>query len=87
MITIFNRKELISLFSEQKLYAVGSALDTAGISYHTKLDVSMGRIGRRGRYHPLQNPDAAYQYKIYVHRDDYHHAVDAIQATLRNWNR
>ena len=85
MITIFNRRELITLFSEPKLYAIQSALGAAGIGYHTKFATPMGRIGGRARSNPFQNAGAAHDYKIYVHRDDYDRALAAIQPVLRSY--
>ena len=83
MVTMFNRKELITLFSAQRLYAVQAALDTAGIPYHSKFATPLGRIGGRARANPCQNSDAAHDYKIYVRKDDYDRAVAAIQSALR----
>ena len=83
MLSIFSRKELIPIFSAQRLYAVQAELDAAGIPHHTKYVNSAGRIGGRGRGLPFQNPDAAYEYKIFVHRDDYDRALAAIQPALR----
>ena len=84
MVTIFNRKELLSLFSAQKLYAVQAALDAAGIPYHTQFATLLGRIGGRARANPFQDLDAAHDYKIYVRKDDYDRAVAAIQSSLRS---
>ena len=83
MVTLFNRKELIVLFSQQKLYAVQAALDGAGIPYHTKFATPLGRIGGRARENPFQDYDASHDYKVYVRKDDYDRAVKAIQSTLR----
>ena len=83
MVTVFNRKELIVLFSHQRLYAVQAALDSAGIPYHTKAATPLGRIGGRARANPFQDADTAHDYKIYVRKDDYDRAVKAIQPALR----
>ena len=83
MITLFNRKELLPIFSMKRLYAVQAALDAAGIPYHTKAATPLGRVGGRARANPFQNPDAAHDYKIFVHRDDYDRALAAIQPVLR----
>ena len=83
MITVFNRKELLPIFSLKLLYAVQAALDSAGIPYHTKLATSLGRPGGRERGSLFQDPDMAHDYKIYVRKDDYHRAVQAIQPALR----
>ena len=85
MVTIFNRRELITLFSAQKLYAIQAALDAAGIAYHTRFATPMGRVGGRARANPFQDADTAHDYKIYVRRDDYDRAVAAIQSTLRSY--
>ena len=83
MINIFNRTELISVFSMKRLYALQAALDTAGIPYHTKAVTPLGRIGGRGRGSVFQEPDSAYDFKIYVHQNDHHRALAAIQDALR----
>ena len=83
MLTVFNRKELLVLFSQQRLHAVQTALDTAGIPYEAKAATPLGRIGGRGRENPFQNADAAHDFKVYVHRDDYARAQAAIQEVLR----
>ncbi|MBE6963421.1 MAG: hypothetical protein E7443_02320 [Ruminococcaceae bacterium] len=84
MLTVFNRKELLPVFSHQRLYAVQAALDDAGIPYHTTAATPLGRLGGRGRENVFQNADAAHDYKIYVRKDDYDRAVQAIQPVLRN---
>ena len=84
MVTLFNRKELVVLFSHRQLYAVRSALDGAGIPCHTKASTPMGRMGGRGRGNPFQNPDAAHDYRIYVRREDYDRAVHIMQNAVGN---
>jgi len=83
MITVFNRKELMPIFSMKQLFAVQAALDSAGIPYHTKAATPLGRIGGRARANPFQDADTAHDYKIYVRKDDYDRAVKAIQPALR----
>ena len=83
MITLFNRKELMPVFSLKLLYAVQAALDGAGIPYHTKSATPAGRPGGRERGSIFQDPDTAHDYKIYVRKDDYDRAVQAIQPVLR----
>ena len=83
MMTLFNRKELIVVFSVKRLYALQAALDAAGIPYHTKFATPLGRVGGRNRGSVFQEPDSAHDYRIYVHRDDYDRAVAAIQPALR----
>ena len=83
MVTLVNRRELIVLFSQQKLYAVQAALHGAGIPYHTKFSTPLGRIGGRARANPFQDYDVSHDYKVYVRKDDYDRAVKAIQSVLR----
>ena len=83
MITLFNRKELLPIFSMERLYAVQAALDAAGIPYHTQHATPLGRVGGRGRANPFQNPDTAHDFKLFVHRNDYDRALAAIQPVLR----
>ena len=64
-------------------YAVQAALDSAGIPYHTKAATPLGRVGGRARANPFQDADTAHDYKIYVRKDDYDRAVQAIQPALR----
>ena len=80
---LFNRRELMTVFSMRQLYALQDALNAAGIAYRTKAATPVGRMGGRGRGNPFQNPDAAHEFKIYVHRDDYDRALAAIQPVLR----
>ena len=83
MITIFNRKELITIASQKKFFRIREALANAGISSHVKTHGIMGSAANRSRGVPGLNHDAAYTYTVYVHRDDYHRAVQAIQPALR----
>lgn len=84
MVTLFNRKELMTVFSMKRLYALQAALDTAGIPYHTKFATPLGRVGGRNRGSIFQEPDSAHDFKLYVHRNDYDRAKQAIQDVLRN---
>ena len=84
MITFFNRKELITLVSMQKLFHVREALANAGIESHVKSSGSMPLTADRNRGVPFVNQDSAYTYTIYVRKDDYSLAVAAIQTALRN---
>ena len=83
MLTIFNRKELITIVSMQKLFHVKEALSGAGITSVTKTKGMAGyALGNRRRGVPFINQDAAYTYTIYVHKDDYNRALSAIQPAL-----
>ncbi len=81
MIHILNRKELTTVFSDQKLYRIQSALSSAGISYQVKNSISPFNAGR---YHgtPFINSDASHPCVIYVKSSDYERARTAIQSVL-----
>ena len=83
MFNIFNRKELITIFSDQKLYRIQSALSSAGISYQTKNSIPSFTAGR---YHgtPFIDSDASHPFVIYVKASDYDRARSAIQSALRD---
>lgn len=83
MLTIFNRKELITLISMQKMMHVREALSNAGIRSYTKTRGIGGLAANRSHGLPNIAYDAAYTYTIYVHRDDYDRAVRAIQPALQ----
>ncbi len=81
MIHIFNRRELITVFSDQQLYRLQSALSSAGISYKLKNSLTSFT---GGRYHgtPFVNSDASHPCVIYVKNCDYERARAAIQQSL-----
>ena len=83
MITIFNRKELITLVSMQKMMHVREALSSAGIHSYTRTKGMGGFAGNRRHGVPFVNYDAAYTYTVYVHKTDYDRAVRAIQPALQ----
>ena len=84
MITVFNRRELIAVSSQQKLFRIREALSAAGIASHTRT-VGAARAAERARYGTAGlRQDAMYTYTVYVHRDDYNRAARAIQPALRN---
>ena len=83
MITIFNRKELLVTFDMKHQENVRDILAANGIKYTIKvtnrqnaavLGSSRARVGSFG-----MNPDLAYEYKIYVHRNDYDNALRRIR--------
>ena len=84
MITVFNRKELITLVSMQKLFHVREALANAAIESHVKTGGAMAFTVDRKHGVPFANQDSAYTYTVYVRKDDYSLAAAAIQAALRN---
>ena len=71
MITIFNRKELLTVVSMRRMFRVKEALSTAGISSYTKTKGIAGFAGDRRHGVPSIDQDTAYTYTIYVHKDDY----------------
>jgi len=83
MITIFNRQELITIASQQKFFRIREALANAGIESYTKTRGILGAAANRSRGMPGLNQDAAYTYTIYVRREEYHRAVEAMQPALR----
>ena len=80
-IHFFNRKELVTVLSDQQLYRLQSALSSAGIPYKTKF-LSSGLAA--GRYHgtPFINHDATHPCIIFVKSSDYDRAKAAIQSVL-----
>lgn len=80
-IHFFNRKELITVLSDQQLYRLQSVLSSAGIPYQTKF-LSGGLAV--GRYHgtPFINQDATHTCLIFVKSSDYDRAKAAIQSAL-----
>ena len=84
MITVFNRKELVTLVSMEKMFRVREALSNAGIESHVKSSGAMAFTAGRKHGIPFVDQDSAYTYTIYVRKDDYGLAVAAIQVALRN---
>ena len=83
MMTVFNRRELITLVSMEMLFHVREALSGAGIESRVKS--SGGAVFTAGRKHgiPFLDQDSAYTYTVYVHRNDYDRGMAAIQPVLR----
>lgn len=84
MLTVFNRKELMTLVSMEKMFRVREALSAAGIESHVKSSGGMPFTAGRKHGIPFVDQDSAYTYTIYVHKNDYDCAVAAIQPALRN---
>ena len=83
MLTVFNRRELLTVLSTEQLLRVKEALAEAGIPFRA---VSLNRGGpcsTRGRGIPFIQAEYLYQYRIYVHKNDHDRAVQAIQPALR----
>ena len=76
MITVFNRKELLTTFSLEEQSRVRDILSSNGIDYKVKTVNPSARsyVGGSGRGRGGSfgiNSDAAYQYYIYVRAGDY----------------
>ena len=82
MIHLFNRKELITVTSNRRLYRLQAALDAAAIPYRTKSALAPLNSDR---YHgtPGLDQDAAQPTVLYVKAEDYDRARAAIQPALR----
>ena len=83
MITIFTRRELLITFDMKRQSDVRDILSANGIKYAVKvtsrqnaaiLGSSRARTGSFG-----MNTDLSYEYKIYVHKNDYDNAMRLIQ--------
>ena len=84
MISIFTRRELVVLASQEKLSRVREALSAAGIRSAVRI-----RGGARGAERARSGisgvqPDALYQYTVYVHRNDFERARAAMGPALQN---
>lgn len=76
MITIFNRKELCSVFSMNEQVNIRESLSRNNIKYYIRTINNMSRPGStRGRSGSFgQNIDLSYEYIFYVHKNDYDEA-------------
>lgn len=81
MITIFNRKELISTFDLEKQRAVRATLSQHGIDYYVKvIDLNNGPAfspGRRASFGTL-GEKIMQEYRIYVNKKDLDEATFVI---------
>lgn len=82
MITIFNRKELLITMDMNRQSNVRDILSANGIEYTVKVTnlQSATVVGsHRGKFGNLGiNQNYSYEYKIYVRRKDYEHALRLI---------
>ena len=81
-INIFNRREILITSDLTRFKEAKDALDNAGIDYRTgtrNLLSSSYAPDRRTRGMPGINHDYAYEYKIYVHKNDYEQALYVIR--------
>ena len=83
MITIFTRKELLTTLDMKRYGNVRDILSANGIAYTIKITnrqtaaaigSSRARVGSFGI-----NQNFAYEYKIYVHKNDYDNALRLIR--------
>ena len=83
MITIFNRKELLVTMDINKQANIRDILSANNISYvikTTNLQNSQFAGSRRGQIGNFRiNQDYSYEYKIYVHKNDYDRALYLIR--------
>lgn len=83
MITIFNRRKLLITMDFQKQAEVRGVLSANNIPYLTKTtnltnaQAFGSHRGHQGSFGVNQN--YSYEYKIYVHRNDYDKAVSLIR--------
>ena len=79
MITIFNRKEVLTTMDMKRQASVRDVLSANGIDYIVKVsdrqtsDIFASSRTRCGSFGVDQN--SAYEYKIYVHKKDYDNAM------------
>ena len=78
MISLLNRREVTVTHDTNRLNQLREKLDGAGIEHIVRN--KRNRTLTAGRSHGVPNVDAdyAYEYGIYVHRDDYQKARDLL---------
>ena len=84
MLTIFNRRELITVWSLDDLFRIKNALYDAGIPCSSVMVGQGGAYRERQRFSCISGKFAE-QYRVYVHKNDYDRALATIQPAL--WNR
>lgn len=82
MLTIFNRRELAALTSQERFFRVREGLSAAGIPCAVKLRGAVRSVDR-ARLGGVLREDALYTYTIYVHKNDYGRACAAMGPALR----
>ena len=84
MITIFNRKELAIVNTMKEQAEIRDFLAANNIRYYIKVYDLFSHGSSRGRTVSLGiNMDAAYEYMIYVHKDDYETAHAILSGKIR----
>ena len=81
MLTIFNRKELITTMDMQRQANIRSVLSANGIAYTVRTENLQGSsaLGGRSRGSFGVDPNYSYEYHIYVHKNDYENALRLIR--------
>ena len=85
MLSLFNRRELITVLPQKQLDHVQTALHDAGIINRVKFSNGARAAGHGRRSMIGINVDAMYIYKIYVSKEDYDRAKAAIQPALQKF--
>ena len=82
MLTVFNRRKLVMVPSQQRYFQLKQLLQSAGISCATKMREPLENVGKAHYRVDAPQEDDLYRYTIYVHRDDYDRALAAIRPAL-----
>ena len=84
LISVFNRREVLITSDLNSFKEARDALNNAGINYiiRTRNLLSPSNIpDKRSRGFPGMNYDHAYEYKIFVHKNDYEQASYVIRKS------
>ena len=80
MLTIFNRKELITTMDMQRQANIRSILSANGIAYTVRTENLQGSSAIGGRSGSFGvDPNYSYEYHIYVHKNDHENALRLIR--------
>ena len=84
MLTIFNRKELITTMDMQRQANIRSVLSANGIAYTVRTENLQGSSALGGRSRGSSgsfgiDPNYSDEYHIYVHKHDYENALRLIR--------
>ena len=86
-INMFNHREVLITSDLKRFNEAKCALDNAGINYNTKtrnlFSSSYLPDNSRTRGIPGINKDYIYEYKIFVHKNDYEQAIHTIRKLDR----
>lgn len=87
MITIFNRKKLIITYDMKKQNEIRALLTGNNIEYDIRTTNCSGSPSVRSASRTYAgsvgvNPDAAYEYNIYVRKEDYEKAAALINISI-----